>query len=409
MSTVTTTVHDALLKEYYMAGGLVRQFYTETPLLNRVERITDQSNFDGRRIVMGAHTSRNQGYGFRGENVALPEAGASGIDNMYVEMAYIYGKIKMTGQMMQFSSTSRGAFVNGVDHQINDIKEGVKFDIARAVAFGDGSGALCQANGSGASSTSLTVDGPGARHLYANMKIDIYTAKTGGTQEVNSVTVSSVNRSTNVVTLATASTWTDNSYVFREDTRGTEMQGLPGLCDDGTLISTIQGKTRSTDTWTQANVLDNSGTNRPMTLRLIDDGYYEATNNGSGGYPSGIYSNVKLAQTYADLCRTDRRYASGVEELDGGWRGIKHTGMDGSSTWLVDPMCRDNAIYFIPEKDLVYYVPVEFSWLGEEMGGQIWRPATDGTDAYEATLKSYQNLAAKKFQGMTLLSDVTQV
>ena len=408
MSAGTLTVHDALLKEFYMAGGLVKQFYEKCPLLDRVERITSQDDFDGRRIVMGVHTARAESVGARDENVPLPESGTPDTDNMYVTMAYLYGKIKLTGQAMQFTSTAKGAFVKAVDLGIKDIKESMRFDIARQITFGDGTGALAQTNGTGTAATALIVDNPGVRHIRAGMKLDIYTAKTGGTQEVNSVTVSSVTTSTNTVTLATAQTWGNNSWVFREDARGKEMMGLAGIVDNATLLSSIQGKTRSTDDWANANALANSGTNRAMTLRLIDDAYYESMNNGIGEYPTGIYSNIKLAQTYADLCRTDRRYAADIQTLDGGWKGIKHTGMDGNCSWFVDPMCRDNSIYFVHEPDLVQYVPVQFHWLGEEMGGQIWNKAQDGTDAYEARLKQYSNLAAKRFQSHTLLGDVTQ-
>lgn len=227
MAIATLTTMDNLLKDVYLPR-LRGQFYKQTPVFNRVEKRSEKHDFVGRKCLIAAHYQRSEAVGSRAENATLPTAQYQRIENLEVTTKYIYGKIKLTGQTISASRRQEGAFAKALNTEMEGIKESLLFDLARQMVHGDGTGKLAQANG-GATSTSLVVDNPGVDHLRAGMIIDVYTS--GGSQEVNSIEVSSVNRSTNTATLASSQTWTDNSFVYREDARNVECMGLAGILD----------------------------------------------------------------------------------------------------------------------------------------------------------------------------------
>lgn len=405
MAIATLTTMDNLLKDVYLPR-LRGQFYKQTPVFNRVEKRSEKHDFVGRKCLIAAHYQRSEAVGSRAENATLPTAQYQRIENLEVTTKYIYGKIKLTGQTISASRRQEGAFAKALNTEMEGIKESLLFDLARQMVFGDGTGKLAMTNGSGAASTSLIVDTPGVDHIRAGMVIDVYD--TVPNQEINSVEVSSVNRSTNTVTLASAATWDDNSFVYREDARNVECMGLGGILDDGTRVATFQGLARSSNTWLNANILSNSSVNRALTLPLLDDAYLEAEKNGGGGFPTAVYSKHVLAQIYADIVRADRRYSPKDLVLDGGFRGVEYTGNGGTCPWIMDRMCRANEIWFVNENDLMLFEQEALQWFGQAIGDPIMRRAIDGTDAYEATLLSYLELAASRCNGHTALKDVSE-
>ena len=178
---------------------------------------------------------------------------------------------------------------------------------------------------------------------------------------------------------------------------------------DSTVLNSFQGVARSTagNEWWKANRLGNSGTNRALTRRLIDDGYLEAEKNGGGGVPSAMYSRHALAQTYADLYIADRRYGPKDMTADLGYAAVQYTGAGGTCPWISDRMCQGNRIYYVQEDQLVWFDMLELGWLKDDSGAILCR-ALDGTDALEGRLGEYGEIGAFKVSGMTLLADILE-
>jgi hypothetical protein len=405
MATSTLSTLDPILQDVYL-GPLTEQFYNRTPLYDRVERVVPSQVFNGRRVVLASHTGRNQGFGYRPEGAALPSAKRPDSENMFVDLVYGYGKIKLSGQIIAATKKGRKAFADALEWNMRDIKEGLGFHTAKHVVFGDGTGVMALANGAGTSQTSLIVDNPGAELFEREMQIDVYTS--GGSQEVNNVEVTAINQSTDTLTLGTASTWSDNSKVYLHGERNEVIMGLAGIVDDGTRVSSFQGVTRSSNTWLNANVLSNSGTNRAVTLRLVDDGAMEGTKNmaSSGQMPTAIYSRPVIAQNYAELVRVDRRFSPNVKTLNNGWRALEVEVPGGVLPWFLEPMCRPNEIFMVRESDLFMLEMAPMGWV--DYDGHVTRMAQDGSDALEACLRVYHQLAARRCNTHTLIRDVTE-
>jgi hypothetical protein len=404
MAAANLTTLDGLFKEVYMPR-IRGQFYKDVPAYKRLQRQTDKSVFNGKTTHIAAHYRRSQAVGARAELAALPAAQQQGITQMTLEVKRIYGKIKLSGPVVRQSKSNTGAFASALRMEMDGIRESVGYDVGRQIVFGDGTGKLAQASGAGTATTALVVDNPGVDHLYEGMLIDIYTS--GGTQEVNSIEITAVNRSTNTVTLASAQTWSNDSFVYREDARNEEVTGLAAILDDGTRASTFQGLSRSTYTWLNANMLGNSGTNRSLTLRLVDDLCLEAQKNGGGGNgPSAIYSQHVHSQNYADLCRVDRRFNPEVMTLDGGYEAVEVTHRGGKCVWISDRMCRDNEIWGVREDDLILFELTPLDWWDED--GTVLHRALDGSDALEAMMLTEMQLGAQCCNRSTVLDDISE-
>lgn len=95
---------DAVLKEAY--EGVVRNtIQNEVVAFKELEE--SSRPWSGRRVLFPFRTGRNSGVGARQESAVLPTAGNQGYDNSIISSTYQYGKIQLTGQIME---SSRNAF-----------------------------------------------------------------------------------------------------------------------------------------------------------------------------------------------------------------------------------------------------------------------------------------------------------
>lgn len=173
---------------------------------------------------------------------------------------------------------------------------------------------------------------------------------------------------------------------------------------DGTRVATFQNILRSSNTWLKANILGNSGTNRPLTIPLINQAYLRGQSNGGGGFPTLIASNHSIALKYSEILTPDRRYGADDMTLDGGFKALKYTGPGGSCPWLMDRMIRKNEVQFILEDDIKQYVLTPLEWVEEDGSVLKW---VSGKDEYDAYMAEYSNLCAERCNRSTVLKDVT--
>ena len=271
-------------------------------------------------------TGTNQGIGARAVQGALPTAQRRTYSRMYVPLTYQYGSIQIEGQAQVAADGGKNALVDIVDEEVKGLIKDLKKDLGRQYV-GDGTGALCQI--SAIDNVTVTVlddeDSPGTSHLEPGMVIDSYTAKTGGAQGINSVTIASVDSRTQFTTSTTAAAGSANDYVFREDSRGYEIVGLLGHIDDGNVLATWQGITRSATPWAKANVLENSNTTRSLTEALLIEAIDKATTNE--GKPSIAYGSYATRSQWYNLYRPDVRFQAETKKLKGGFTGLSFVGV----------------------------------------------------------------------------------
>ena len=377
MAGQTLSGYDAVLKEDY-GPRLRSSVNVKRVILTRFNRTSDPSDFQGRRAVLPWNPRGSESIGARADGGTTPSPQSQTFVDILVPMTYNYATVKFTLPTIKASASDEGAFERVMDAEMNGIRRDAMNDQNRQL-WGDGFGSLGQINGAGAATTALVMDA--GHNVKRNMIIDIYTAKSAGTNQVDSVKVSSVSGTT--CTLASAQTWGDNSFVFREDSIGNEEMGIEGLVDDGTFVGTLHGIVRATYPEYNAQILDGNGTNRPVTLDLLQQGYLKSEEEGEGDISLGT-TEFNIWRKIGNLMAPDRRYTPSMT-LAGGF-----TALDFNSKPIVaDRDHPRNTFFWLDESTFTRFELAE--WDFDDTDGSILHKVNREA-AYEGLLYHYEEM-----------------
>ena len=409
------------------------QYALKEALLPALINTTEQSHFlysiveknakdidplAGRGFVGYLHVieTTTMGQGWRGEGGTLPTPLRMGFDRMYVPMAYLYGSIQLYGQAITLGK-GQHALVDIVKLEMQNIADGLKKTLARTIV-GAGTGALCRVYSAATTTVTAFTNtlSPGVFLMENGMVVDSYDAlATGGTQGLDSLTVSAVDRGAGTFVISSsASGGVDNDYIYLEDSYGYSGMGLLGIVDDGgTFQATFQSKTRSTDTWLKALVLvhpDGAGTVRDLTLDVMQQAIDACEDNlASPGMdsPTICYGNKLLRRRYLDLLYPDRRYGPTQKVFDPGWTGLEFTGGTSSVTWMADNWVPGGRLLLFNPRDLVWFEGAKPFWLNSRFGGPpLVFDLANAKDRYRGDLGWYINLGAKQCRRMCRVDDL---
>jgi hypothetical protein len=328
--------------------------------------------------------------------------------NPYGVVKYTRGRIQVSGPVMAASRNDTGAIVRALEAEMDGVTRDLKQEVNYQF-FNDGTAVRALVNGEPGTGTTLTVDNPGTMYLQDGMVVDIWgSADADGAVNDADVTISSVDSTTEVtVSAALDDAIDDNDYVIRADagydagsTVGSyEMMGLKGIIDDATYVTTLHNLSRSSYAWWKCSTHsndDNSGTNRDMTLDLIQDSMTAVEKNG--GKVNLILSDHALRDAYASLVREDKRYVNTLQ-LDGGFMGLEYSGIP----WVPDKDCPPNTVFFVDTEHLQIMQMGDWNWMDRD-GAVLSRVAN--TDAYEAVIYWYADLTTDRPKAHSFLRDV---
>lgn len=382
-----------------------QQLENSTYLMSKLQR--NERDVQGKNWYLTAHYQRNSGVGARPDNGTLPTAGQQAYKNPYGNVKYIYGRIQVTGPTIAASRNDKGAIVRALESEM----KGVTRDLEKEVNYmlhNDGTAVRALCNGDPSGGSTVTVDTPGSQYLHDGMKID-FLNPSGGAVRTNgdSLTISTVDSSTQVTlsaAIAGGDNVADNDYITREDATdqaGTsyEMMGIKGIVDDATYVTTLHNLSRSSFAWwkcsTHAND-DNSGTNRDLTLDLIQDSITAVQKNG--GKTTLIISDHDVRDAYAALVTADKRFVNTLD-LDGGFKALEYNEIP----WMADVDCLPKTVFFLDLEHLQIMQMSSWNWMDKD-GAILSRVAN--SDAYEAVLYWYADLASDRPRAHAFLRDV---
>jgi len=394
---------DAALKIDYLP--VVRdQLNNSTILLNKIQR--NERDVSGKRWQLTTHHQRNSGVG-AGAETALPTAGNQGYLNPYDTVAYNRARIQVSGPVMKASRNDKGAIIRALDAEIQGATRDLKKEINYQL-MNDGTSKRCIVNGDPSTGTTLTVDGPGTNYLYDGMLVDIIDATSGAVEDAD-VVISTVDSSTEVtVSAALDAGIEDNSLVIRANSSdgagilpsdSYEMMGIKGIADDATYVTTLHNLSRDSYAWWKCSTHsndDNSGTNRDLTLDLIQASLTAVEKNGDD--VDLIVCSPDLRDAYAALLVADKRFVNTLD-LDGGFKALEYNGIP----LVSDSDCQPNTMFFLNSKRLFIMQMGDWDWMDED-GAILSR--VSGSDAYEAALFWYSDLATDRPQSHSFLRDV---
>jgi len=409
----TLSNFDEALKIDYLPV-IREQLNNASVLLTKVRR--NERDVSGKRWQTVAHYSRNSGVG-SGSETGLPTAGNQAYKNPYGTVAYTRGRIQVSGPVIQASRNDTGAIVRALEAEM----KGVTADLKQEVNYqfnNDGTSVRAVVAGDPGTGSTLTVDTPGTNYLYDGIIIDIIGGPAGdddGAENDSDLTISTVNSSTECTTAEAIDTNVDdNDYVVRANSHdgtfsGTdgaplvsdsyEMMGLKGIIDDGTYVDTLHALSRTSYAWWKCSTHSNDdggGTNRDLTLDLIQDSITAVEKNG--GKTNLILSNHDLRDAYASLVVADKRFVNTLD-LDGGFKALEYNGIP----WVADKDVYPNTVFFIDTEHLQIMQMSDWDWMDRD-GAVLSR--VSGSDAYEAVIYWYADLVTDRPRAHAFLRDV---
>lgn len=192
-----------------------------------------------------------------------------------------------------------------------------------------GTGRLAQVNAATSSSTSFVAKLPtGDTLLHPKMRIAIYDDDTGsGSAEDTDEIISKIVRSTRTVTVGNAQTLDADDHVYVSGAYGSALvpNGLLGLIDDATYLTTLHNVSRATYEEMKAVVSSNSGTVRDLSEDLLIRNMLNVYHR-SGQWISDLWMNVGQYEKFAAFMRPDRRITGGTgggDEYTAGFKSLK--------------------------------------------------------------------------------------
>lgn len=241
-----------------------------------------------------------------------PNVGRASYIQPYAALKYAFLTFGFTDQALTLAAKAgKQAIAGTFDTELEGGLITAKKHLNR-IFHGDGTGKLCLANGSGSTSTALTVDGcpsvgGGTRHTKYLAPQQYITIGTTSAQ------ISTVDSDTGV-TLVAAVSWSDNDVITLRD--DAEAMGLAGHIDDGDNVSTYQNLARASYPNLNAQVDD---TAEALTEADMIAVVLKACEFGDG--PDVGLCNQDLWQKYGALLLSMKR-STDMKDLIGGWKGL---------------------------------------------------------------------------------------
>lgn len=396
----------AVLKDHYQPA-IREQINQQVMLLNQVETNTD--DVEGEEAVLSLHTGRNSGVGARAESGTLPTAGSQAYTRARIPVKFNYGRIQVTGPIIEGMKSNTGSFTRAIDSESQGIITDLKRDVNRQ-CYTPSNGVIATAVSvtTGASGTITFATEAECRRLDVGGVYDIYDGDFA--TDDTDVTVTAIDIATKTVTFdALAAAVNAGDWITRVDvvpsaisSKATEdaqyeIHGLEDIVTDGTETSVatdalahpwLHGISGSATTIWQSYVKNASAAPTDSLFEEVLD----EVNLAGGADPNLIVTSHKAARAYAATLKSQKRFSNTVD-LAGGFKAITvQTGRGEVPLWA-ERDCLDDVAFVLDTSRLTHWVMSDWAFMDRD-GSVLNRVAN--TDAYEATLYKYHELGTDK-------------
>ena len=359
--------------------------------MNNIKRTSKRVDASGKYARLTLDTGWTTGIGAKAENVSLPTAGYGTPVNSDVYMKYNYGRIQISGPVMSAARNNIGAIQNSFTYESQSATVALRNDLNRQL-FGDGYGSLAQiVSSTGSTTVTYTVDS--TKYIKKGMIIDSFDTKvvSGATQGMDGVTVLDVPSTTTFRVTEGSATGNNDDYVMRDGAQDNEMMGLLGIIDgDQSYRDTLQGITRSTtgNSYWDSSMKSTGSSSVPtaLTEALMRDAKTAAEQED--GEIDFIVTTFALRDAFGALLTPDKRFVN-TTALKGGFKSIDFDDVP----LVADKDAIANQMFFVDSSTLAMYVSKDTAWMADD--GSILN-RVQNKDAFEATLRVYQNLGTDR-------------
>lgn len=398
MSATLTTVN-GILKEVY-EGGINNQLSDERVTLKRIERTSEGTGTDavgGKYVTFPVRTGRNHGISYRSENVQLAPAGRQGLKAATEQLAYGYGRVRLTGQLIALAESNTQAFASAMDTEMDGLKNDLGRDENR-IAYGHvdaavASGILARVTANSASTT-ITVDS--TQYIEEGMVIDVSAAGTpvsGGT----SVTVTGILTATTFTVGTAVAGAVIGNYISRTGNYNKEPNGLNKIVDSTGAVHGLDPAT--TPAWKS---YEDSTTTTLTELAMIKS--VDEMKRVSGGTTSVIFCSLGVRRAYFNLLTSLRRYNE-PKNWAGGLVGLSFMHGEKDIPVIADRDCPDKSMFGLDESQLKIWKDKDWYW--EDRDGSVLKWVTD-YDAFEGLMKQYWQIGTHKRNAHWKMTNLTE-
>lgn len=361
----------------------------------RIERTSEgtESQIGGKYVTFPIRVRRNHGIGARNELEQLPDAGQQGWASVRIPLKYEYGRVRLSGQVMELANENYQAFASAMDLEMTGLKNDLAKDTNRQF-YGTNLGTMATVTADGANTVTVNT----VKYLEIGAQIDIMTGATS-TPRASNRQITAINETTKVVTYSGADVVAvAGDIIVRTGNYNREITGLAAqVTATGALFNVDPAVEPS---WA-ATVDSNGGTLRPLSEGLMITMTDKV--RVKGGSTSLILGGLGVRRAYFNLLSQQRRYPS-TTNFEGGFTGLAFN--NGREIPMVDdPDAPDNTMYFLDEDKFKIYQSADWSWMNRDSG--IWKIVTN-FDAYEAILYKYFELGTTQRNAHAVLTDITE-
>ena len=394
----------AILQQDYLPG-IRAQLNSDTILRDRLRR-APQHMFIGNQLQMAAHKSRGVTHVIdAGLTDALPPRSIQGYETLKYDVVAIGHRIAFSRDaLMRTRNAPEGAFVELLGAEMEGARDDLGQEINRQY-FGDSSGEIADVSGLGDITNSTLINVVSSRFLRDGEPIVFANGAASDAPAAADNTIVAVVDGTNIEVSAACTVEAEDFVYHRRSTsdpiHNEDVFGLqaiiattdPGADNLGLLA--VSG-----NNWWKGGVLDNGGTDRALSTKLMKNALLLAWRRG--GKPSiGITSDATFLE-YGSLMLADKRFPSDpLVTLDGGFTGLGFSNVP----IIPDKDAPANEIAFITENDLLIAEPQEATF--EDMDGStIFRVADK--HQFESLLYIYTQIAAKRRNSHVRITDIRE-
>ena len=387
----------AALKEDYQPA-IREQLNNQIMLLNQVE--TNVDDVEGEEAVLSLHTGRNSGVGARAESGTLPSAGSQGYTKARIPVKFNYGRIQVTGPIIEGMKSNRGSFTRAIDSESRGIVMDLKRDVNRQL-YTPSNGVIGTVVSVSTNTVTFATEAE-VRRLEVGNSYDFYDGDyaSDDTGEVLvSVDIAAKTATFTGLSGVDAGDWVVNTGVTMGGAAVTskatedatqEIHGLEDIVSDAS--STAGSSDGQAHVWLHG--IDGSSVSRWQSYQKdvsavpTDSVFEEAmdeVNLNSGEDIDLIVTSHKAARAYAATLKSQKRFSNTVE-LKGGFNAITVQAARGEVPLWAERDCLDDVAFLLNTDCLTHWVMSDWSFMDRD-GAVLNRVAN--TDAYEATLYKY--------------------
>lgn len=411
----TTSTLTAITKTFYVQNEVVSQLNSQSVLFDKLMKPAIK-DVGGKNYTYAIRSARNR-YAGRGISEAgdYGTVGNQGTENVVVPNCEIVTPIELSTRIINAAKgPGKGAFISALKMEVEKGME----DTIRAInrqLHSDGTDALCYWTTADDTTAALVDDGQGNAfpiHLETGTTVvDIIDASDNSTELGSDIPLVLGAEGASSVSVSWASGSISGTaggdYAVLAGTLGKQMMGIAGVIaatDPALLAGGLHGLAVASYPFWKSQVFSNSGTNRALTLSLLQQPLTQISLRSSSLDP-GLFmiGNGFIKNKLIDLLVADQRHVN-TTTLKGGQEAVSFNG----KPLIEDPQCKRNRIYYVSPKSMdVLSASGGIGWADFDGNQWVKKVGSSGyAAAYQAFITFEGNLACSNRAANALLTDL---